>query len=291
MAAPAPHPLAAMWPARLAVALLLAGTVPLAASPARAEWLADAQGGLLYEDNLNRAARERDQKSDLALAPRLSVGPRFQLTDSTSLGLTADLRGSAYTEFTRFDNFAAGLTLGVREKLGLGLLAPWVRVFGSAAWLRYDDDVWDSSLLSAGLELGQRLHERLDLQVGYLYEARAANNAAIDSTGHTVSVRGSVLLAPATELTLGYATRWGDLTVTRRAAGPPPPRPSTVIETFDTRMFAFRIDATTYIASVALSQSLTRHWSLHVGYDYQFSQGPRLTYPNNVFRASFDYSF
>jgi len=67
-----------MWPARLAVALLLAGTVPLTASPARAEWLAGAQGGLLYEDNLNRAARERDQKSDLALAPRLSVSPRFQ---------------------------------------------------------------------------------------------------------------------------------------------------------------------------------------------------------------------
>lgn len=54
-----------MWPARLAVALLLAGRFLLAASPACAEWLADAEGGLVYEDNLNRAARERDEKSDL----------------------------------------------------------------------------------------------------------------------------------------------------------------------------------------------------------------------------------
>lgn len=280
-----------MWAPRAVVALVLAASALFVAPSARAEWLADAGGGLVYEDNLSRAARDADQKSDLAFVPRLSVGHRFQLTDSTSLALTADLRGSIYTEFSRLDNLAAGLTLGVREKLGLGRFAPWVRVFGSAAWLNYVDDVLDSALLTAGLELGKRLHDRFDLQAGYLYEGRDANDPVFDQAAHVVAVKGSLLLMEATELILGYATRWGDFTVTRRAAGAAPPQPFRVIDTFDTRMFAFRIDATTYIASATLSHALTRHSSLNLGYEYQFSQGPRLTYPNNVFRASFDYAF
>ncbi len=273
--------------ASLVVAACALGRAPAA----RAEWLADAGAGFVWEDNLSRAAKARDAKSDLAFVPTVSLGQSFQLTGSTSLRASADLRGSVYTEFNKLDNLSAGLAAGVRHKLGWGAFAPWVRAGGSAAWLQYEDDVLDSSLLAAGLEAGKRLHERIDLQAGYLYESRDANAPPFDQRAHTASVRGSFSFTGATDLVLGYATRWGDFTVHRRAAGAPRPHPSRLVETFDRPMFAFRIDATTYAASATVSHALSRHSSLNAGYDYQFTQGPRLSYTNNVFRASFTYSY
>ncbi|PYM07978.1 MAG: hypothetical protein DMD82_04175 [Candidatus Rokuibacteriota bacterium] len=278
-------------PPRVVLAFVVAACVPCGATAARAEWLADAEGGVVYEDNLNGAAKARDQKSDLAFVPRLSVGHHVQLTDSTSLRLTADLQGGVYTEFDRLDTVSSGLALGVRRKFGLGADAPWARVFGSAAYLNYNDGVLDSSLVSVGLELGKRLHQRFDLRAGYLYEVRDANTPVFDLTAHTAFANVSVALTEATELILGHATRWGNFTVHRRATTAEPPRPVRVVETFDTPLFAFRIDATTYQASATISQALTRDAAISVGYDYQFTQGPRLTYTNNVFRGSFTYSY
>ena len=66
---------------------------------AHAEWIVDAGGGMVYEDNLTRATRQADRRSDIAFAPALSVGHYFQLTDAMNLLATADFKGRLYAEF------------------------------------------------------------------------------------------------------------------------------------------------------------------------------------------------
>jgi hypothetical protein len=259
---------------------------------ARAEWIADVTTEVVYEDNLDRAARRADRVDDVAFVPALSVGYYFQLTDATSLTVTADARGSIYSDFSRLSNLTAGLTAALREKFGLGAFAPWVRILGSGAVLDYRDDVRDSSLITAGIQAGKRLTDRLDVRGGYLYETADANNPVFDQEDHTVWVKGGVSITPSAELTLGYALRWGDLVVhSAPVTGATATGRAIIVDTFNRPFVARRIYATTHVLSAVLSYALTSHAAVLAGYEHQIAYGAVLTYPNNVFRVGFSYSY
>jgi hypothetical protein len=268
-------------------ALLIAHAVA-----AHAEWIVDAGGDVVYEDNLTRATRAADRRSDVALSPAFSIGHYFQLADATSLLATADFKGSLYPRFERLSNIASTLTLGVRQKFGLGASAPWLRVFATGGALDYGDNLRDSVLVDAGVQAGKRLSERFDVQGGYTYEMLDARSRVFDQESHTLSLRGGAALTGALQLTLGYAVRWGDLVVHRTPApGAVPTSHTRVVNTFDTPLEAVRIDATTHIVSAAVSYAVTPRAALTAGYEHQLSIGPLFNYPNNLVRGGFAYSF
>ena len=103
-----------MRPRLLAPLLSVLLLVP--ATTAHAEWIIDAEAGMVYEDNLPRATREADRKSDLALVPALSIGHYFQLTDAMSLLASVDFRGSIYTDYDLLSNLSSTAT----QRLVLG---------------------------------------------------------------------------------------------------------------------------------------------------------------------------
>ena len=80
---------------RLAAALALACLL-LHVRPAGADWIADVEAGLVYEDNVNLADRERDTLSDTALGASLSAGGLAHVTDSSVVSLTGDVIGAGY---------------------------------------------------------------------------------------------------------------------------------------------------------------------------------------------------
>jgi hypothetical protein len=269
----------------------LVGAILARTSAADAEWFALVEGGLVYETNLSRASRSEDRKSDLALVPTLIAGHAFQISDSTRVLVFGDLRGSIYTDFDRLNNLWSGLGVSGKHKFGLGAAAPWVRVFGSGAYLNYREDVRDSTVVDAGVEGGKRIHERVDLLAGYRYETRDADNRVFDGESHTISLRGNASITHALELSLGYAVQWGDLVVHRSPLGPSWGAPGLIVDTFDTPLEAVRIDATTHILSADLGFQLTPHAAVIAGYEYQISHGPEFDYPNHVVRTRFSYSF
>jgi hypothetical protein len=276
----------------LAGAAVLCALLLVPVAEAQAEWILDAEGAIVYESNLTRAARAADRESDVAFAPALSVGHYFQLTDSTGLLATADLRAGVYARYEGLTNVSPTVTVAVRHKLGLGASAPWIRVFATGGAVDYGDDVRDSAVVDLGVQVGKRLSERVDLRLGYTYERLDANNRVFDGDSHTLSLRGVVGLTSDLHLTTGYAVRWGDLVVHRAPVpGEPSTRRTRVVDTFDEPLVANRIDATTHLVSAALGYALTSHVFVNVGYEYQISIGPRFDYPNHVVRASFAYSF
>jgi hypothetical protein len=276
----------------LALPAFLCALLLAHAAAAHAEWIVDAEGGIVYEDNLTRATRQADRRSDIALAPALSLGHYFQLTDAMSLLAVADFKGSLYPRFEGLSNLSSTVTLGVKHKLGLGAFAPWLRVSATAGALDYGDNVRDSSVVGAAVQVGQRFSERIDLQAGYTYETLNARNGVFDQDSHTFGLKGNVALTGAVQLTLGYSARLGDLVVHKAPVPGAAPAPhSRLVNTFDTPLVALRIDATTHIFAAAVSYALTPRAALNVGYEYQISIGPLFSYPNNLGRASFDYSF
>jgi hypothetical protein len=276
------------WLARVAIPCALL----LVATEAHAEWILDGGVGLVYESNLPRAAREADRESDVALVPVLTAGHYFQLTDAMGLTATAEIKPTFYPRFEGLTNLSATGTVAIRHKLGLGALAPWIRVFAGGGALDYGDDDRDSAIVNVGLQAGKRFSERIDLRLGYTYERLDANDTLFNGESHTVSLSGVLGLTGDLHLTVGYGFRWGDLVVHKT---PVPTEPQTsrsrIVDTFDTPLTATRIDADTHLVSVTLGWAVTPHTSLGLGYEYQISIGPQFDYPNHVVRASFTYSF
>lgn len=259
---------------------------------ARAEWTIDADGSFVWEDNLTRATRKADRESGVGFAPALTLGYYSQLADALRLETAAELKGTWYPEFDGLSHAAPAVIAGLRWKLGLGALAPWVRAFGTAGVLDYGDSVRDGVVLDAGLQAGKRLAERWTVQGGYTFESVDARNDVFNAESHTVSVKSTVEITQALELALDYAVRWGDLVIHRAVVpGAPGGAHARRVDTFDRPLVAARIDATTHLFSAALSYALTPAAAVSVGYEYHRSFGPVFEYPNNLVRASFTMSF
>jgi hypothetical protein len=165
-------------------------------------------------------------------------------------------------------------------------------VFATGGAVDYGDSLRDSVLVDAGVQVGKRLTERFDVRGGYTYERLDARSPVFDQQSHTLALRGGAVVTDALQLTLGYAVRWGDLVVHRTPApGAVQTSQTRVVNTFDTPLEAVRIDATTHIVSAGASYALTPRAALTLGYEHQISIGPQFTYPNNVVRGGFAYSF
>ena len=116
----------------LAVSVLFLGL----AGPAGAAWIADVETGVIYEDNLSFAAKDRDIKGAAALATWAATGFTAYLTDRHVVSLTGDLVGDLHERYSGLDHVALGVTAAFRSKLGLGAEAPWVRVAASGGRLQ-----------------------------------------------------------------------------------------------------------------------------------------------------------
>ena len=152
--------------AGLAVSFFLLLAHPGTAGAEWVEWIADAEAGLVYEDNLNRSAFANNEKNDTALVPSASFGRVYQITDAARIRVSADFEVSAYDKYDLLNYWKAGASLAARHKIGLGPDVPWVQGRLAAAHMDVRDDMRDSNLYSAGLLAGKRLSERLDARIG-----------------------------------------------------------------------------------------------------------------------------
>jgi hypothetical protein len=287
-------------PAALLVPVCLLGHL----HAADAAWIADVEAGLVYEDNVNLAEKERDTLSDTALGAALSAGHLVNVTDRSAVSLTGDVVGAGYTRFGGLSNLYLGVTAAFRHKFGLGAAAPWVRVSGSAARLEYREDVRDGWRYRLAAGAGKRLGERWEVRVEYAYDHRTADHETaitprlpgdvFDQTSHTVSARVDYQHSPLLVVFAGYALRLGDVasTTPRNADIFAASTAVTPDPAFGPDAFAYKIDATTHLLTVGLSVALGAQASFNLGYERQIGLGDGgIDYSNNVFRASFLYSY
>ncbi|HYE91635.1 MAG TPA: hypothetical protein VEA38_11475 [Terriglobales bacterium] len=269
-----------------------------------AEWLLDAETGLVYESNVGLSPLRRDVKGDVAASTAVSAGVGTQLDDHTFASLTADVGGQAYGELDGLDHVAIGLTGAIRRKLGLGASAPWVRLSGSGARLDYEDDVRTGWRYRFAVDVGGRVGERWALRGGWAFEERRADHArvvssrlpgdAFDVQGHTFSARADVAATERLSLFGGYAVRTGDVVASTRRD--PAIFVASTALTRDRALgpdfVAYRVDALVHALTLGLSVAVTDRLSLNASYERLQGFAKRgIDYGNDVVRAGLLFTY
>lgn len=278
-------------------------------TPTQAQWLVNAGAGYEFNDNLPNARLSGDIKSDNAFLANLSAGKYFQLADSTSLSLTADLGGTTYARFDGLNNVFYGATAGLKQKFGLGEYAPWLRLSGSAAYHDFENDPRDGWHYNLSAGIGKRLSERWEVQLNYRYEERNSDHIvndpflvnnfgiggdAFNIAAHNVSLTGLFTVTDKLTAYLSYTRREGQATSTSRQEEEIFEYSDAVAvdSAFGNDTFAYRVQAGTNIFSAGLSWALTNHASLNVSYERRDSRVSQdVVYINNIAHLSLLYGF
>jgi len=257
-----------------ACAMLVAGI----SAPATAEWLLDADAGVLYDSNLTRAYESADIRADGAITLSAAGGSYFALSGADGLTLTAEARSEIYNRFYGLNLFGLGGTALYRHKFGLGYAAPWILVAASASHDNYRDDIRDSDRIELRAELGKRFTESFDAAFGGRLERRYGKNDApvvpgisgkvFDLRGRSAYARAGYAVSDQLLLGVELAVRRGDVVATTRpdfeifvvsdaiAADP----------TFGSGFFAYRLRGTTDTAKLTASWALDERSSLNFAY-------------------------
>jgi hypothetical protein len=259
---------------RLACALLVAGI----SAPATAEWLLDADAGVLYDSNLNRAHKSADVRADGAFTLNAAGGSYYALSGADGLTLTANGRSEIYHRFHGLNLLSLGGTALYRHKFGLGYAAPWIVLAASASHDNYRDNIRDSDRAELRAELGKRFTESFDAAFGGRVERRYAKTDApvvpgisgkvFDLRGRSAYVRAGYAVSDQLLLGVELAVRRGDVVATTRrdfqifvvsdAIAPDP--------TFGSDFFAYRLCGTTDTAKLTASWALDNRSSLNLAY-------------------------
>ena len=266
----------------------------LLATSAPADWVLDLRTDVLYDDNLSHSNREADERDDGSNGAAIHAGRFDQLTDDLRLAVTADVAARTWWQYGDFNEVAAGGTASLRYRFGLGALAPFLRVEGSAAYAAVEDELQAGGRYRAGVTIGKRLTERLALDLSYGYEQREGRLRVFEQKGHTLSVRAAFDLTSTTQVSAGYQVRWGEV-----VSYAMPPRPDVValanarlpVRTFGDPYVAYNLDARTHTFWCGLSQALTDWLAVSVRYEHQATARGHLHYRNNLFTAAIDASF
>jgi hypothetical protein len=205
----------------LSLAVLL---FALRAPASRADDILDVQAGALYDSNLSRAQYAYDVKSDTALQAALSWGRLLPLADGLTLRATVDAQGEFYSRYAGLDNLALGGALTLRRKFGLGALAPWASVSGSAARLEYENSIRNGWRYEIGGGAGKRLTNAWNVATSFAYQHRTADDRDSYVPGFSGAVfdlhsrRGGLLseytLSERLSVSAGYDQRRGDVAST-----------------------------------------------------------------------------
>ncbi len=274
-----------------------------------AEWvdkIIDADVIVKYDDNVNLAFFSSLEFDDTMLIPAASFGRVYQWTDRTRLTLTADLEGEFHNTYDKLNSLFGGTTLNINYKFGVGPYKPWLKVYGTGGYLAVDDDLRTSWLFDTGAALGKRFTDRFDMEIGYNFDYRDAENGppinpeisgeTFDRQGHTGSISASFLLTQRVLTSLAYAFRSGDISSTCDGATVATVEEKTALTrdtAYNEPMCAYRIDGDVHAIGVGGVFAISSHASINV--DYHRMEGKAsassIEYSSNIVNAGVNYSF
>jgi hypothetical protein len=272
------------------------------------EWIADVEIGAEYYSNINRSSFQSDEREDSLYSASVSVGRYNQIADATRLRATFEASAGLHGSYDLLDFYKAGATLSIRQKIGFGADAPWLKPYISAAYMDVGDDARDSRLYEAGLRLGKRLTDRIDANIGYAFESRDGSSGSVKFAGyddqvydqetHAISAEASYILMDRVLLTGVYTYRNGDFdssctpanytwvlareTVTALTAD----------DAFTENYCVYRLEGSINSVSIDAGYSIFNgHGSVNIGYQVNDGKADFYDYQTSIVRGSFMYSY
>ncbi|CAN5126151.1 hypothetical protein BH20VER2_BH20VER2_12950 [soil metagenome] len=276
------------------VAIGLAAVLLAATRTVSGDIVRDFRAEVSYDDNVSNSDRAADRRDDFSFAALAHVGWFGELARNLRLTLTADAEARAFTEYSDFNHIIIGATGSLRYRIGLGAMAPFVRVEASGGYANFQQDLQDGARYRAGLTIGKRVIDRLALEGSYFYEDIGGKVRLFDRCSHLLAASARWDFSEKTQVSFDYEFRDGAVISYARR-----PRPDIVplvntqgpVETFGPGYEAYNFDAVTHTLGFGLSQALTQSLSVNFRYEWQHTSRAHLTYTGNVLRLSARASF
>ena len=258
----------------------------LLSSFARAEWRFEGQTGLVYDSNLSNSDRSADVRDDWAWRSDVAAGNALQLTRDLRLNFGADLRGEVWDRFGAFNTIGPGASAGLRYRFGLGRQAPWILLENRFGYDRFQDTSQSGYDNVLNFQAGIALSDRIALEGGYAFESFVAPDDFYDRQVHRGNARILFDVTSSLQVSIGYIYREGDV-----ISYAVPPRPDIArfsIEREDEDEFgqplrtAYKLLGRTHALSFSVAYQLTKHASVHLGYEYAITTHDPLEYENHL---------
>lgn len=269
-----------------------------------AEWTGDARTGVQFNSNLNQAPSSSGSvyKSDYSGSLSLTGGKWYQLGDLSRVHLGSYLESRFFARFKRLDSVTPGLRATLHHKFGIGSDVPWVNLFAGGERREVRSDLWDYWRLETGAELGRRFSDRLLAVLRLSYEqkfgrnnppvaaADAPSGKVMDQLGVFSTLRGEYLITESIAFSAGYTYRYGDFTsdnLPAHAAGVLPFAGAATVDpdTFDQRLWLYRIRGNSHYGSAYLSYAINDGASFNIGYELWHGEAAKWTYTTHVVNA------
>jgi hypothetical protein len=258
----------------------------LVASTVHAEWVFEAETGVVYDSNLSNSDRSADVRDDWAWRSDVSANNGLQLTRDLRLNLGADVRGEVWDRFDAFNTVGVGASGGLRYRFGLGRRAPWVLLEDRFGYDRFHDTPQSGNDNVVNLRGGIALTERIAVEGGYAFESFVAPNNFYDRQLHRADARVVFDVTSSLQLALGYSYQEGDV-----ISYAVPPRPDIArfsVEREDEDEFgqplrtAYKLLGRTHGLSFSAAYQLAKHASVQLGYEYAVTTHDPLEYEKHL---------
>ncbi|WP_290648692.1 outer membrane beta-barrel protein [Aquisalimonas sp.] len=243
---------------------------------APAAWFGDLELAIAHDDNMNRAARAADERSDTFADVELVGARPFDLREWGTLDAGVVLSGRGHDRFHELNRASVGLTLDFHRRLGLGPQAPWVGAHGEFHYDRVKDDLRKARRQVVGVSAGRGFGDALQVSGGVTYTRQSPRNVTREEGNApqrvfrlktlTLSVDVDYLLANDWLLLAGFDIQDGDINASTTDPdlfdSEPPPWLQDPVFGRDFR--TYRLDATVFGLHAGLSVPLSPRSSLNV---------------------------
>lgn len=297
----------------LVVLILFMGTSPGKAVGAETSWIFDANAGISHFDNVNNASSPSGKKSDDVSFLLLSGGSYFQIAEYTGLAVTVDLKKEVSANYSGLSLVAAGISLRISHKMGLGPSAARLNAYTSVANEEFGDKYRSLVSYKAGIFGSRWIDDRVKVGFGYEFDTRAPKNNYADSCvgayggycppsnytnvygiqGHSGIATAAVTLTEKDALLFSYRYRSGDVVsvdapTSRTLGASSAVSPDGVFS----GLAGYRISAVTQTCSIGVSRELFRKMSLNLNYSFNAAAGNGgVDYQANIINLIAAYSF
>lgn len=232
------------------------------------------------------------------------MGQFFPLGDDGNLTLAGNFEGHRFNHYDGLNNFDAGASVNYKTKLGLGVTAPWLRLYGSGTRLEFNNNVRDGWLYRSGIAIGKRFDERWSTALDLLFEKRTADEtkrllpnfsgAVFDQIGHSLLFSANYLCGNSTALSFEYGWRSGDIAATTKPSYGIYSASTAIAEdsVFGADEYAYKLHAISRSFGLGISKDLSQHSSLNLKYQRRLAYGTNdFNYYNSIVTANYLYNY
>jgi hypothetical protein len=260
------------------------------------DWTINGGAQMTYHSNLSHAYSEPDRKMDFALNPYVYLGNYFQLTESSQIFMVMDVYGNIYEKYHGLDNSVARVSLGFRQKMGLGSFVPWISLQGGTGNIWAREQERSGFLANGEISLGKRILERLDLSGGYEYQRSRTHNAVFEKNDHLLHLKVNFLLVDNMALSASYRFVMGNYVVYHNAIANNNyyyyyPANKLELDTFGNSMEVEKERALLHGLSLDIIFNLESNFSLNLGLVGYRAESSKYSYWDYSAKIGFNYFY